>query len=64
MAGILPERVKELYGLPPHHEAVTGLALGYPGHPETLPEDLRQRELTERRRNPSRNSPSANGGDR
>jgi nitroreductase len=52
MAGILPDRIRELYQIPDSHEPVTGLALGYPGAPEQLPDKLRQRELATRTRKP------------
>ena len=45
MAGILPDKIRELYQIPDSHEPVTGLALGYPGTPEQLPDKLRQREI-------------------
>src|SRR5438309_11107155 len=52
MAGILPDKIRELYGIPEGYEAVAGVALGYPGDPATLPERLRQRELAPRSRKP------------
>jgi nitroreductase len=52
MAGILPDKIRELYSLPDGYEAVAGIALGYPGDPEKLPEGLRKRELAPRERKP------------
>ncbi len=52
MAGIFPDKIRELYGIPEGYEAVAGIASGYPGDPETLPERLRQRELAPRSRRP------------
>jgi nitroreductase len=52
MAGIHPEKIRELYSLPEGYEPVAGIALGYPGDPEALPERLRQRELAPRERKP------------
>jgi nitroreductase len=52
MAGILPDRIRELYQIPDSHEPVTGLALGYPGTPEQLSDKLRQREVAARIRKP------------
>ncbi len=52
MAGILPDKIRELYQIPGTHEPVTGIALGYPGAPEQLPDKLRQRELAPRTRKP------------
>jgi nitroreductase len=50
MAGILPDKIRELYQIPDTHEPVTGIALGYAGTPEQLPDKLRQRELAPRTR--------------
>lgn len=52
MAGILPDRIRELYGVPAGFEPVTALALGYAGDPTLLPEELRQRECAPRTRKP------------
>ncbi len=52
MAGILPEKAREVFGIPEGYEAVAGIALGYPGDPETLPDALRKRELAPRERKP------------
>jgi nitroreductase len=50
MIGILPERVRELYGIPEGYEAVTGLAIGYVGDPNRLPDKLKERDLAPRTR--------------
>lgn len=52
MAGILPEKARELFDIPPGYEAVAGFALGYPGSPESLPQPLKERELAQRARKP------------
>jgi len=52
MAGILPDKIRELYQIPDTHEPVTGIALGYPGASEQLPDKLRQREIAPRARKP------------
>jgi nitroreductase len=52
MAGFYPDRVRELYGVPEGFEPVAGIVLGYPGDPDILPDDLRQRELAPRVRKP------------
>ncbi len=50
MAGIEPEKAREVYGIPEGHEAVTAIAIGYLGSPEQLPENLQQREASPRQR--------------
>ncbi|HET6202027.1 MAG TPA: nitroreductase family protein [Planctomycetota bacterium] len=52
MAGILPERAREVFAIPEGHEAATGIALGYPGDPASLPEKLRAAEAAPRTRKP------------
>ena len=52
MAGILPDRIQEVYGVPQGFEPVTALALGYAGDPASLPEELGQRERAPRTRKP------------
>ena len=52
MIGILPDRAREVYGIPEGYEAWTGLAIGYRGDPTNLPEPLRERERTPRQRKP------------
>lgn len=52
MAGILPEKARQIFHIPEGFEAVAGIALGYPGDPETLSDTLRQRELGTRQRKP------------
>jgi nitroreductase len=50
MAGIEPEKIREAYGLPEDCDPMAGWALGYPGDPETLPPELKERELAPRTR--------------
>ena len=50
MAGILPDRVREIYQVPKDHEVVTGLAIGYAAGPQQLSEPYKQRDLTPRSR--------------
>ena len=50
MIGILPDRARELYGIPEGFEAWTGLAIGYQGDPMNLPARLRARDLAPRQR--------------
>jgi nitroreductase len=52
MAGILPDKARQIFGIPEDYEAVAGLAIGYPGDHNTLPDQLRQRELEPRSRKP------------
>ncbi len=52
MAGIHPDKVRELYGVPEQYDPVAAIALGYPGDPQSLPEKLRKRELAPRERKP------------
>jgi nitroreductase len=52
MAGILPDKARELFSIPEGYEAVAGFALGYPGDPASLPDHLRERELAPRVRKP------------
>ena len=52
MIGILPDRAREVYRIPAHSRAVTGLAIGYVGSSADLPEELRERDLAARTRKP------------
>ncbi|MGA3193273.1 MAG: nitroreductase family protein [Candidatus Bathyarchaeia archaeon] len=52
MIGILPERARELYGIPEGVQPLTGLAIGYAADPNLLPEAYRQRDLAPRQRKP------------
>jgi nitroreductase len=52
MAGILPDKAREVFGIPEGYDAVAGIAIGYPGEPDLLPEELRKRELAPRTRKP------------
>jgi hypothetical protein len=50
MIGILPDNAREVFGIPEGFEAWTGIAIGYEGDPATLPDNLKQRDLTPIRR--------------
>jgi nitroreductase len=52
MAGFSTERARDRYGIPDEFEPVAVLAVGYPGNPDSLPDDLRERELAGRSRKP------------
>lgn len=52
MVGIVPEKAREIYGIPEDSEAVTGIAIGYPGNPDSLPDTLKERDRTPRQRKP------------
>ncbi|MEJ7591922.1 MAG: nitroreductase family protein [Planctomycetaceae bacterium] len=52
MIGILPDKVRELYGIPEDVQPVTGLAIGYAADPNTLPETYQERDLASRGRKP------------
>jgi nitroreductase len=52
MAGILPDKARELYSIPEGYEPLTGVAIGYAGDPANLPEELRVRDGARRQRKP------------
>ena len=52
MGGFSNERAQQSLSVPAGHRCVTAVALGYPGDPAALPEDLRVREANPRTRVP------------
>ncbi len=52
MAGFDPHKATELFSIPVGWEAIAAFVIGYPGDPQSLPETLRERELTPRTRKP------------
>jgi nitroreductase len=52
MIGILPDRAREIYHIPEHSQAWTGLAIGYKGDSSSLPDALKQRDTSPRQRKP------------
>jgi hypothetical protein len=48
MIGILPDKAREVFGIPAGYEAWAGIAIGYEGDPATLPDNFKQRDLTPR----------------
>jgi nitroreductase len=53
MAGFSPAKAREEFAIPDDYEAVAAIALGYQGDPESLPDDVRQKELAPRTRRAS-----------
>ena len=54
MAGLDPEKARQVFGIPQDWDAVAAIAIGYPGDPQSLPDALRERELAPRTRKPLR----------
>lgn len=52
MAGFDTAKARAAFDIPASHEPVAVIALGYAGDPETLPDDLRERERAARERKP------------
>ncbi len=52
MVGILPDKAREIYEIPEGSEAYTGIAIGYAGDPNSLPDKLKERDLAPRQRKP------------
>jgi nitroreductase len=52
MAGIDAEKAQRAFGVPQGYEVVAGMAIGYPGDPQSLPDQLREREVGPRVRKP------------
>ena len=52
MIGILPDKAREVFEIPDSAEAWTGLAIGYAGDSNALPERLKERDLAMRQRKP------------
>ncbi|MEH2002713.1 MAG: nitroreductase family protein [Nostoc sp.] len=52
MIGILPDKARDLFDIPEGFEAWTAMAIGYRGDPITLPDALKERDLSPRQRKP------------
>jgi nitroreductase len=52
MIGILPERACNLYDIPEGYEVMTGIAIGYVGVSNNLPDNIRERDAARRPRKP------------
>ena len=50
MAGILPDKARTEFHVPEGWDVMTGIAIGYPGDPSTLSDELRKREISPRSR--------------
>jgi len=50
MAGIVPEHAREIYAIPTGWEPLTAIAVGYMGDMQALSPELRDREMSDRRR--------------
>ena len=50
MAGILPDKARQVFGIPEGYEAVAGIAIGYPGDAAALPDHFREKEQAPRER--------------
>lgn len=54
MGGFSSEKAREIFEIPERWAPVAAFAIGYPGDPAALPDDLRQKELAPRQRKPIR----------
>jgi nitroreductase len=54
MAGFNVDMAREVFEIPTRHDPVTMIAIGYPGDPQLLPEDLRAKDVAPRQRKPIR----------
>lgn len=52
MAGFHSDKARQNFHIPDDFEPVTALAIGYPGDPDSLPEDMRSSETGPRDRQP------------
>lgn len=52
MAGIDRDKARETYNIPAEFQPTIGIAIGYVADADTLPDDLRAREVSERTRKP------------
>jgi len=55
MAGLILKKRARCLGFPPGWEPIAALAIGYPGDPNSLPQPLKDRELSPRTRKPMPN---------
>ena len=52
MAGVLPDKAREVYGIPEGYDVATAIAVGQLGDAGDLPDPLREMETAPRRRKP------------
>tara|TARA_R110002073_G_scaffold154532_1_gene309646 strand:- start:8049 stop:8642 length:594 start_codon:yes stop_codon:yes gene_type:complete len=52
MIGIHPDKAREVFEIPTDVQPLTAMAIGYAADPDSLPEDLKQRDLAPRQRKP------------
>lgn len=52
MAGFHHDKARQAFGIPEGWDPVSAIAIGYPGDPQSLPEDFRKPELAPRTRKP------------
>jgi nitroreductase len=52
MAGFYPDKVRELFSIPEGFDPVTVIAVGYPGDPSKLPDEIRARHEAVKNRKP------------
>jgi len=52
MGGFNGEKTREAFSIPAQYNPISMLAVGYEGDPNNLPDDLKARELAERKRKP------------
>ena len=50
MGGIDRENIRKTYAIPEGYNPMAGIAVGYPGDPHSLPDDIREQELAPRTR--------------
>lgn len=52
MGGFNGDKTREAFSIPAQYNPISMLAVGYEGNPNNLPDDLKARELAERKRKP------------
>ena len=52
MGGFSADKAREQFDLPADIEPVTMIAVGYPGDPDQLPDNLKESELAQQKRKP------------